>query len=440
MLTVDNNLSKGQFLSFGMKLHPKTFQNNNYNTNLYPNLQGSPKSDIFVKNTQSSPKDISFGVYFEEIRESYASERIGKVKLEGDYYKKFATEVQKKMDAVWDWTSKRPRYQTYFKKLNIEKPKLIFVDRYDYPDYSSDTRFLKYDEGAPTRYNWINNTIIVDTDYCPNVILVSRGKMALSSLAVAEDFIRNNNMPDPDEGKEGCVQSSTFVDLGKRSLDFALSDSYSSNTNYYSILTPKEAAELAPAFLAHELEHAVAMHVILNTSGINTQKLKDAFNDLNDADMLPPQTTEHWTHTYPYKYRKQLPAMEFGKDDFWKIRDESGNSLKRVKHNDLLSQFFTDPEDFTNLLELDARYASLSYLNTQKFSGFNDVAREKIDFALDFQESTIEEEIRKRLRWTNLSRTADKVRGKKPTSTTKAKSSGGKSSSKSPKASSTKKK
>lgn len=398
------------------------FQNNN--TNLYPNLSGAPQNDVFEKSSSNPINNVSFGgPYKEEKYESYASKLIENAKLETDYHKKFAAEVQKKMDEVWEWTSKRPRYQSYFKKLKIEKPKLIFVSSKDNPD-SSNNRYLSYDKGAPTRYNWINNTIIVDIDYFPNVILASQGKIALTPQAVAKDFIRRHD--EPDEEYEGYAVYEEFEDLGKRSLEFALIESEDSGVSFYSLLSAKEAAELAPAFLAHELEHTVAMHVILNTAGINMQRLKDAFNDLNDADILPPQTSEHWKHSYPYKYRKQLSAMEFGKDDVWKIRDDSGNSLRRLSHHELLNEFFADAGSLQNLLELDARYASLSYLGKQQLSGFSETSQERINLALDFQEKIIKDDIDNRLSWTNLTRAAKRVRGKKPASSTKKSAKTGK--------------
>ena len=412
MLSINNITSNFRINSqySVQKAKNKYSKNDNFSLNFGKN-NFSTGYDVFTKNNT-----ISFEGTHKTNKSSKSKAAANKPKtpiervtFDDAYYSELSKEIGKKRDAAWEWMSTRQRYKEYFSNIKINKPNVKFtsIDEPNFYGIVNKYTPLNREKLIAAQYNWTSNTILINKETFPTMLLVSNGKIEMLPQKAVVDFIKQGDL-----SGDKHLKLENFENLGERSLQFALENSKKSlDNNYYYKLNPKEASELAAGYLAHEIEHAIAFHVVLNAKNEEPNALETIYNHMKKHNRLPANSPSSWKTSYPYKYKK-TSAKQLDDSSTFKITTDRGHTIDTVPVESMQTLFLrvnvneqdrADDKntpftyvDYNNDLEIDAQYIALAYLNRKHWvpEGYNPVQTEKLMAMLEYQKDDIRNDIR----------------------------------------------
>lgn len=417
MLSINNINITSNFRTNSQSLQKTQNKNNNFSLNFGKNNFSTALShDVFIKSANNS-------VSFEGTKKTNKSSNskpvanrpktpIEKVTFDDAYYNELGKEISKKGDAAWEWMSTRQRYKDFFSNMKINKPSIKLATIKEPKFYyfaNKNTTPINRERLVSAQYNWTNNTILINKETFPTMLLISNGKIAMMPQKAAIDFIKQGDL-----SGDKHLKLEDFENLGERSLRFALENSKKSlKNNYYYKLSPKEASELAAGMLAHEMEHAIIFHAALNTKNDSPNALEQIYGRMKKCNRLPANSPSSWESSYPYKYRK-TSAKKLGNSDIsFKVTTDSGRVMDTVNAEYIQNLFLrvnVNEEDradkandkmfsyseYNNDVEIDAQYIALAYLNRKHWipEGYNNVQTEILMAMLEHQKDDIKSDIR----------------------------------------------
>jgi hypothetical protein len=191
--------------------------------------------------------------------------------LENSVIKK---EIRQAYDEVWEnFTVKNAETLA---KIKLEKPELIFNKDGDADDLAI--------------YCGMFNDISVRADNLDRYVIIGKDNdFWLDNRKYIKKYIRENGITPANTylWDEKITNTKQFVNSGK---------------NFFAKLTPREIAQITKPVLAHELEHCLQLHVLLNTEDISKEKIIDNLNKNAGQDV---REEKGFDETYIAQYESE---------------------------------------------------------------------------------------------------------------------------------------
>lgn len=333
------------------------YNNNNYKKYPSSNLNGMPQADVFEKS------GVSFkGGYDPVLLGLEKPMKIGK-----DFSKQemidFNMNLINVVDNAWDYITRE--IPSSHQQMNIVKPGFQVINSRR-PENGWNTS-----GGKNVQYDWVNNTILIDRSYVPNMLLISKGSVVALPQKLAGDFVTEQRL-NPDRFKE--VKPMEFGE--------AIENSRSTGNLFYMRLSPQDTAELLGPAIAHEMSHMVATHLALNTFDVGGQAFRPFFERNSERGDLTYYGAQNWEDSFPAGYNPKKPnAPLFNQDDVLRIKGSIGGRAfnASVEHKDLMKYLFQgDYNQMSNPLELWAAMHASSYC-LNRLGSLNNMDKEPVD-------------------------------------------------------------